>query len=465
MRSNRYFYKVFATSAAALLAVSLISTAALADEAEPTQTTDPAAVVTTVAVPQAQSDEVHFYISFSGVQDTKDGAKGRAVSGFSGILAKTTVTGLQSRHGEYLVGENNAEGLNTIDTELRALSCADFPSDEAIISALGADTKKETKTFLATHSDLSDYAVKWYVAKYNSGKNDTCWHIDGALVQKTHAVTYAYAASGTDRALPADLNAQLPTDTAAYHTGDAVALTEAANAQVGTTYQEKDANGEVVGTWTLKDWTPSSEKMTQDGLTYTGNWTFAANTQNKVTVHYYLDGTTLKVADPVTIQHYTGSSYTLGTELTSGKTIAGYTYKSTKGAVEGTLTGDVDVNVYFTEDYVAPPASIPSTTPSTPASTTTPTTPTTPVTVPDTTTPTTNLPGTTTTTPAATTTDIPDATTPLATKPDSNTTIPDEAAAKAEAPKTGDLSAVYAAAAAASLGGVLILTKKRKENA
>lgn len=147
---------------------------------------------------------------------------------------------------------------------------------------------------------------------------------------------------------------------------------------------------------------------------------------------------------------YEGSAYSVDTALSSGKTFDGYTFDPLKGAPSGKLNKDTGINVYFVK----------KSTPTEPSKLTEPNTPTDP------------------TTPAQTATNIPDSTTPADTQifdtqvPLTNTPIagkthgsPEVTPAKAEAPRTGDSLPAALLTAAASLGGVLVLSTTRKKNA
>ena len=148
---------------------------------------------------------------------------------------------------------------------------------------------------------------------------------------------------------------------------------------------------------------------------------------------------------------YEGSAYSVDTALSSGKTFDGYTFDTLKGAPSGKLNKDTGINVYFVK----------KSTPTEPSKLTEPNTPTDP------------------TTPAQTATNIPDSTTPADTQifdtqvPLTNTPTAGKThggpevppPAKAEAPRTGDSLPAALLTAAASLGGVLVLSTTRKKNA
>ena len=60
---------------------------------------------------------------------------------------------------------------------------------------------------------------------------------------------------------------------------------------VGTAYDVME-NGVKTGTWTLTSWNADSAKMTDQGVTFTGTWTYKAAKQYTLT--YVVDGNTVQ---------------------------------------------------------------------------------------------------------------------------------------------------------------------------
>lgn len=349
-----------------------------------------------------------------------------------------------------------------------------MPTDAQVFEKLQQDSKVKSglNNDMLKNITAANYDIKWYVVKHQ----DDGWHIDGALVKKVaYGVSYQYQSGTEGMALPAAIdikgdsgNYGIPADPSAYSIGKTVSPFPLAADMVGKTYDVKDEKGNITGTWKLTGWTPNQATMTEDGVTFTGTWVYTA--KHTVTVNYYQDGT---LASFVVAQTgYEGSDYAVDSALTSGKTMDGYKFDHTDGSTTGTLDGDKVINVYFVKNTTPAEPTTPSN-PTNPTNPTNPSTPSTTVTVPDATTPTASTPDVTIpaaetpTTEAPTTTEIPDAATPLTSKPDATDTheIPEEAAAKAEAPKTGDNLLAMLLTAAASLGGIVTLSSKRKKNA
>ena len=537
MQKNSYFYRVFASSAAALIAVSLVSTAALAAEpatsenspvpvkqeetvpsaSQPaasdkvgasdsaadtgSKTVAPEATgdekekadegsatnaetkndTPTLEVKEVQGQPLQFFISLDGkILDTTGKVVPHSSTLFTGAVADskikmTTDTLLDTKYNFAGSAASN-EAVDETDRLIRNSTdyiIASFPNDAAVFEAIRKDASSTVFEKKASDINEKNYDIRWYVVKW-TGSN---WHIDGVLRKKepSYSITYKYVSGTENKELPESLaRVELPTDNRAFHAGETVSVYSQLP-QVGAVYNVMEGK-DVVGRWTLSKWTPSSDTMVADGVVYTGTWVYAENTKHTVTVKYYQDGT---LASFVVAQTgYEGSDYAVDSALTSGKTMDGYKYARTAGNVTGTLDGDKVINVYFVKNTTPTEPTTPSnpTNPSTPTNPTNPTNPSTPgttVTVPDATTPTASTPDVTIpaaetpTTEAPTTTEIPDAATPLTSKPDATDTheIPEEAAAKAEAPKTGDNLLAMLLTAAASLGGIVTLSGKRKKNA
>jgi hypothetical protein len=534
MQKNSYFYRVFASSAAALIAVSLVSTAALAAgsttsenspvpvkqeepvaaASQPTdsknngtstdsktvapETTDnekkaeagPAADAETkndtptLEVKEVQGQTLQFFISLDGkILDTTGNVVPHSSTLFTGAVAdskiKKTADKLLETTYNFAGSAASNEAVNETDRLIRHSTdyiIASFPKDADVFEAIHNDPNSTKFGEKASDINETNYDIRWYVVKW-TGSN---WHIDGVLRKKepSYSITYKYVSGTENKELPEGLaEVEFPTDNRAFHAGEAVSVYPQLP-QVGTVYNVTEGK-DVVGRWTLSKWTPSSDKMVAGGVVYTGTWVYAENTKHTVTVNYYQDGTLVPSA--VAQTGYEGSDYAVDSALTSGKTMDGYKYDHTDGSTTGKLDGDKVINVYFVKNTTPTEPTTPSnptnpTTPSNPTNPTNPTNPSTPsttVTVPDATTPTASTPDVTIpaaetpTTEAPTTTEIPDAATPLTSKPDATDTheIPEEAAAKAEAPKTGDNLLAMLLTAAASLGGIVTLSGKRKKNA
>lgn len=97
--------------------------------------------------------------------------------------------------------------------------------------------------------------------------------------EQTYGVEYKYVSSDpTNHPLPTEISTQhAVTDDTEYYVGDPVTNK---GPVVNTEYTMPDNSG----TWTLTSWTPESATMAEGGVTFTGTWTFTANSM--VTLHY-----------------------------------------------------------------------------------------------------------------------------------------------------------------------------------
>jgi hypothetical protein len=472
---NRFLQKVMTVGTGACLVLSLLSVSALADEPAAQTTTDetaPAAETVSApaetATPAETAETVRFFISLSGeIYDTTGNIQSRNSAWFSGAVAETSISGLAENHGYKLAGA--ADDVSGTDVSIRTstdYSISAFPADDAVFAAIQNDQKAK-KGFADKLSEVNgtNYDIKWYVVK----KENDCWHIDGALVKKdpSYGVSYQYVSGTEGKELPAALTTEkIPVDNRMFHAGETVSLFEMAPA-AGTVYQVRE-NGSVTGFWTLEKWVPASTTMVAGGVTFTGTWVYSANPQHTVTVQYYLDGQKNTAVSALT--GYEGSAYMVDAALTSGKTFDGYTYASLDGETSGTLTGDKTVNVYF----VKTPAAV---VPVAPESTAVPMQPATEIT--DSATPLTPADAAAPVNSADSAATIGDSSTPLSDVPGAGTSsdtvnaaasessknISGDAVPMAQAPKTGDSLLAVLLTAAASLGGILVLTGKRRENA
>ena len=105
-------------------------------------------------------------------------------------------------------------------------------------------------------------------------------------------VTYEFKSGTSDKTLPNGIYSVLPKDSKTYQKGTKV--TASKTLKSGAVYEDTD-NG---GYWTFGGWDANSKTMTENGITFTGTWTFTE--YSKYTVKY-VDESGKELADSKTV--------------------------------------------------------------------------------------------------------------------------------------------------------------------
>ena len=95
-----------------------------------------------------------------------------------------------------------------------------------------------------------------------------------SIAQKSQ-VQYEFTSATEGKSLPTEVTSLLPSDTTDYYTGDKV---------TAKTITSEEVNVDE-GTWKFNGWDATSKTMTDDGITFTGSWSF---TQKNGKAGYYL---------------------------------------------------------------------------------------------------------------------------------------------------------------------------------
>lgn len=224
-------------------------------------------------------DKLGFYIRNDG-KVQPEGALYNS-SNYTTVVNKDTQTFDYTKAGvSFSTGSNPSLFVISDSTVRSALTAAGnaIPTAEAVFNAC----KTSPATFdggtidyanLTAAEFARDYEIQWYVLKCQV--NDS-WHVDGVIVRKpTYNVTYSWTNNPTGTTLPTDSNA--------YHTGDAV--------PVDNTYQQGYSVTINHVIYTFSGWTPTGltdGKVGASNVTMSGSWSTFNEASYKVT--YDLNG-------------------------------------------------------------------------------------------------------------------------------------------------------------------------------
>ncbi len=174
---------------------------------------------------------------------------------------------------------------------------------------------------------LTENAVPNYASTQN-GYNFTNTFTD------KYKVKYVFAAKGTDKSLPAAIEAYKPTDDTEYEDG-----ADVTPKTVTTTTYEDTTND---GTWTFAGWDKQTDKINKADVTFTGYWTFKEKKADFSITKTVSSVTYENVGDELT--------YTVTVKNTGEKKLTGLTVFDNKVTLNESAF-DLDINEEKTITY------------------------------------------------------------------------------------------------------------------
>jgi uncharacterized repeat protein (TIGR01451 family)/fibro-slime domain-containing protein/uncharacterized repeat protein (TIGR02543 family) len=256
-------------------------------------------------------------------------------------------------------------------------SFATLPADAGAYvngQAYTVDTSFDSSSSVDTHDAYGNVDGRWTFSGWTDPNDGTMGDSDVTITGTwtwaagkvdTHHVSYSWTSATTGKALPAGIGT-VPTDDAPYVKGQS--YTVDAKFADGTTALDKDAYGNVDGTWTFSGWTdPENGTMGDADVAITGTWAFVpiAVPTHKVTYSWGGDAPTGDFAQ--TVPGGTAGLVNNQPYQVDGKYTKGYVVKGTDawGNVTGTWTfsgwtdpnagtmGETDVTITGSWAYVA----------------------------------------------------------------------------------------------------------------
>ena len=199
----------------------------------------------------------------------------------------------------------------TADKALPAAITALTPSDSA--TYVNGNTVSAQQPAQATYTDTVNDGT-WTFKGYDAGnavvnKADVKFVGKWAFEAKKYQATYRFESEGTSQALPAEITALTPSDSATYENGASVTAQQPSQ----TTYTDTVNDG----TWTFKGYDAASAVVNKANVGFVGKWSFEAN---KYQATYRFESATADKALPAAITALTPSdsaTYENGASVTA----------------------------------------------------------------------------------------------------------------------------------------------------